>query len=154
FDSASRLIICNERYREMYGLPRELVRPGCRLRELLEFRRQNGTFFQDSDQCVAAARQRVIRGDTFGSAVEGKRRVIAIANRPIDGGGWVSTHEDVTDRRRQDKERDRVTTQDQRRATVEAAIAGFRDRIETMLKTVGDNAAVMRSTASTLFAAS
>src|SRR3954466_3684213 len=50
FDSATRLIICNERYRDMYGLTRELACPGRTLRELLEYRRQTGTFFQDIDE--------------------------------------------------------------------------------------------------------
>jgi methyl-accepting chemotaxis protein len=41
-----------------------------------------------------------------------------------------------------------------RRAAVDAAIAAFRSRVETMLKTVGEHAMAMRSTAGTLFAAS
>jgi methyl-accepting chemotaxis protein len=154
FDGATRLILCNERYLEMYGLTRERAHPGCTLHELLEFRRSSGTFFQDIDEYVASAKQRVIKGDIFNTVVEVKGRVISIANRPIVGGGWVSTHEDVTEQRRQDQERERAAAQDQRRNTVEAAIAHFRTRIEIMLKTVGDNAAAMRATASTLFAAS
>jgi methyl-accepting chemotaxis protein len=154
FDGATRLIICNERYLDMYGLTRERAYPGCTLRELLEFRRSNGTFFQDIDEYVASAKQRVIKGDIFNTVVEVRGRVISIANRPITGGGWVSTHEDVTEQRRQDQERERVAAQDQRRTAVEVAIAQFRGRIETMLKTVGDNAAAMRATATTLFAAS
>ena len=38
FDASTRLILCNERYIEMYGLPAELVKPGVTLRELLEHR--------------------------------------------------------------------------------------------------------------------
>jgi methyl-accepting chemotaxis protein len=154
FDGTTRLIICNERYLDMYGLTREQAYPGIPLRELLEYRRATGTFFHDIDEYVASAKRRVSQGDIFNNVVEVKGRVISISNRPIAGGGYVSTHEDITDRRRQDQERDRVAAQDQRRAAVEAAIAGFRSRVETMLKTVGDNAAAMRSTASTLFAAS
>jgi methyl-accepting chemotaxis protein len=81
-------------------------------------------------------------------------RVYAISNRPLPGGGWVSTHQDITDQRRQDNERDHMVAQEQRRAAVDAAIVAFRHRAETMLRTVGDNAVAMRSTASTLFAAS
>ena len=43
---------------------------------------------------------------------------------------------------------------DQRRSGIEAAIAGFRQRVESMLKTVGDHAGAMRATATALFAAS
>jgi len=154
FDAAARLIICNERYLDMYGLNREYVFPGCTLRHLLEYRRTTGTFFQDIDEYVTSAKQRVIEGEVFNNIVEVKGRVISIANRPIEGGGWVSTHEDITERRRQDQERDRVVALDQRRTAIEAAIMAFRSRVETMLKTVGDNAAAMRSTAGALFASS
>src|SRR6202008_4325732 len=63
FDGATRLILCNERYLDMYGLTRERAYPGCALRELLEFRRSNGTFFQDIDEYVASAKRRVVEGD-------------------------------------------------------------------------------------------
>jgi methyl-accepting chemotaxis protein len=154
FDGAARLIICNERYLEMYGLTREQAYPGCPLQELLEYRRQTGTFFQHIDEYVAAAKLRVVEGKVFSNVVEVKGRVVSISNRPISGGGWVSTHEDITDQRQQDQERDRLAAQSVRRATIDAAIAAFRPRAESMLKTVGDNAAAMRATATSMFTAS
>ena len=36
FDSETRLIFCNQRYIELYGLSSEIVKPGCHLRELLK----------------------------------------------------------------------------------------------------------------------
>src|SRR5262249_48706305 len=97
-DGAHRMILCNERYLEMYGLTRQQVYPGCTMRELLEHRAANGTFLQDVDQYVAAAKQRAAEGVVLNTVVEVKGRMISIANRPIAGGGWVSTHEDVTER--------------------------------------------------------
>jgi PAS domain-containing protein len=38
FDSQTRLILCNTRYLEMYGLPAEAALAGCYLRELLALR--------------------------------------------------------------------------------------------------------------------
>ncbi len=154
FDASARLILCNEPYLEMYGLTRKQAYPGCPLRELLEIRKASGTFHQDIDEYVSGAQQRVVEGKVFNNMVEVRGRIVKIANRPIPGGGWVSTHEDITDRRRADQERDRTAAQEERRAAVEAAIAVFRPRVETMLKTVGEHAMAMRSTASTLFAAS
>ena len=154
FDGAARLILCNEPYLEMYGLTREQAYPGCPLRELLEFRKANGTFFQDIDEYVTGAERRVVEGKVFTNIVEVRGRIISITNRPVPGGGWVSTHEDISDRRRQDQERNVMAAQEERRAAMEAAIAVFRPRVETMLKTVGEHALAMRTTASTLFAAS
>src|ERR1700730_9576192 len=84
----------------------------------------------------------------------GDGRVYAISNRPMADGGWVSTHQDVTLQLRAEQERDRVNAQEQRRTAIDAALSGFRDRVETLLRTVGDNAIAMRSTATALFAAS
>jgi methyl-accepting chemotaxis protein len=154
FDAAARLIICNERYLEMYGLTREQAYAGVHLRDLLKCRAEMGTFLQDIEEYVAAAKKRVIEGKEYTNVVEIRGRIYKISNRPILGGGWVSTHEDITERRRNDQERDRIAAQEQRRAGVEAAIAVFRPRIETMLKSVDEHAVAMRSTASALFAAS
>src|SRR5438067_1529901 len=54
FDEGMRLILCNDRYLELYRLTRVQAYPGCPLRELLEYRKSNGTFFQDIDSYVAA----------------------------------------------------------------------------------------------------
>jgi methyl-accepting chemotaxis protein len=154
FDSATRLIVCNERYVEMYGLSRKQAYPGCLLRDLLEYRKSTGSFFQDVDEYVAAASKRVVEGRVFNNVVEVHGRIISISNRPTVGGGWVSTHEDITEQRQIDQERDRLASQQQRRADVDAAIAVFRPRVEAMLKRVGEQAMAMRSTAAELFAAS
>ena len=154
FDGSARLILCNEPYLDMYGLTRKQAYPGCSLRELLEIRKAGGTFHQDIDEYVAGAEQRVFEGKVFNNIVEVRGRIFKISNRPIPVGGWVSTHEDITERRRVDQEKDRISAQEERRSAMEAAIAVFRPRVETMLKTVGEHALAMRTTASSLFAAS
>jgi methyl-accepting chemotaxis protein len=154
FDRHTRLIVCNERYLEMHGLTREQAYPGALLRDLLEIRKANGTFDRNIDEYVAGAKKRAVEGKPFNNIVELMGSTISIANRPIAGGGWVSTQEDITDRRRHDQERDRMAAQEQRREGVEAAIAAFRQRMESMLKTVGDHTGTLRATATALFAAS
>src|SRR5262245_48315399 len=44
FDAGKRLIICNDRYREMYSLPPAITRHGTHLREMLEHRLDTGSF--------------------------------------------------------------------------------------------------------------
>jgi methyl-accepting chemotaxis protein len=154
FDERERLILCNQPYLDMYGLTRKEVYPGCTLRDLLQARQANGTFSQDINDYILNARRRLHEGRVFGSIREVRGRMIAISNRPIPGGGWVSTHDDVSDQQRQDQERDLMAAQEQRRSAIEAAITVFRPRVETMLKTVGEQAVAMRSTAATLFTTS
>ena len=78
-------------------------------------------------------------------------RSISVINRPMSDGGWVATHEDITDRRDAERERISMQEQQQRRAMIEQAIASFRKRVEDHLKTVAEGAKAMRSTAGTLF---
>jgi methyl-accepting chemotaxis protein len=68
-------------------------------------------------------------------------------------GGWVSTHEDITEQQHLQRQRDDMVQQQKRRGAVDAAIATFRTGMETLLRTFGDNAIAMKSTATTLSAA-
>jgi len=80
--------------------------------------------------------------------------VIVVINRPMTGGGWVATHEDITERRNASRERALMQEQQERRTAVEQAIMSFRERVESLLRTVLDGASAMRTTATTLFASS
>jgi len=155
FDASARLILCNDRYIELYGLPREVVKPGVTLRELLEHRIRAGAFAGDPDEYIAETLDRMRGGQTVQDVRERPGGIfIAVASRPMPGGGWVATHQDVTERRKQDQQRESLAAQEHRRAIIETAIAAFRQRVEAMLKTVNDSAVTMRSTASTLFTTS
>ncbi len=139
----------------MYGLSAATARPGCTLRELLEHRKRAKTFAGDPDKYISDAQARMAGGQTLHDVWEiPGGRFIAVSSRPMAGGGWVATHQDITERRREDQQRERLVAQEQRRKMIEAAIAAFRSRMEDMLRTVGDSALAMRQTASTLLACS
>jgi methyl-accepting chemotaxis protein len=155
FDSTGRLILINNRYREMYGLSAEQAKRGDTLRELFQHRVKVGTFTGDIDKYIDSVMQQFARGESVDRIVETPGgRSYSVSNRLLPRGGWVSTHEDITERLRHDQERDRVAAQDKRRAEIDTAITTFRGRAESMLKTVSDYADAMRKTANTLFAAS
>ena len=81
-------------------------------------------------------------------------RIIEVAEQPLPDGSWVATHEDVTEQHRIEKQRAAMRVQEKRRAMVEGAITAFRERMESVLRSVNESAATMKSTASSLFAAS
>jgi methyl-accepting chemotaxis protein len=155
FDSAGRLLLVNNRYREMYGLTPEQAKPGDTLRDLFSERVKVGTFSGDVDKYVDKVMREFANGANVDRVVETPDgRFYSVSNRLLPHGGWVSTHEDITERRRLDQERDRVAAQEQHRAEIDLAISTFRGRIESMLNSVSGYANAMRKTASTLFAAS
>jgi diguanylate cyclase (GGDEF)-like protein len=104
FDSSHRLIICNQRYIEMFRLSPELVKPGCSLRDLIAYRKSIGSFSGDIDEYCASVLRNVALGKVTLNVVENPDgRSIQIVNQPLADGGWVTTLEDVTERKRVDE---------------------------------------------------
>jgi diguanylate cyclase (GGDEF)-like protein/PAS domain S-box-containing protein len=100
FDPWGRLVICNQRYIDMYGLSPDVVKPGCTLRELLDYRTKNGTFSDDPEQYIERLRAAIAERKGASYLVElPDGRTIAISIQPMADGGWVATHEDITERR-------------------------------------------------------
>ncbi|OSI66023.1 diguanylate cyclase [Bradyrhizobium canariense] len=99
FDASQQLVICNQRYIEMYGLSAEIVRPGCSFHDIIAHRKATGSFTGDADQYVARVLRDVhVRNSMVVETSDG--RSIQIVNEPLTDGGWVATHEDITERRR------------------------------------------------------
>ena len=104
FDADGKLLFCNRRYTEMYGLAPEVIRPGRRLRDLLELQAQNGTFPGDPDEFSVRVTEHVAEGQTFSHIVNlPDGRSVEIVNRPVPSGGWLATHEDITERHRSEE---------------------------------------------------
>ena len=147
WSAEGRLILCNERYVQMYDLSPELTRPGVSLRELLDHRIRVGSFSGSRDQYIADLLSGITKGKTISSVREHQGRFISIANRPMGDGGWVATHEDVTEQHLAELQRSSMQELESRRAVTEEAIAGFRERVESVLKSVSDAGQAMQSTA-------
>jgi len=106
FDAEKRLVYCNRPYREMFRLPDELAQPGTPFQAILESRAAAGLFAGDEPQ--AYVRDRLLVADGGQPATRflhfNDGRIICVANRPLPEGGWVATHEDVTERQRVESE--------------------------------------------------
>jgi diguanylate cyclase len=103
FDAAERLVVCNDRYIELYGLSRDDVKPGTTLRELMHRRQAAGLLARDPDEYRLEIVRKIALGETMSNVVERPDRIIAVTTTPLPGGSWVSIHEDVTERRRAEK---------------------------------------------------
>jgi methyl-accepting chemotaxis protein len=129
FDGNERLVVCNRRYMQMYGLSADIVTPGSTLHSLLEYRTRNGTFSRDPVAYRRELTDAMAAGNTRSTEVKSKdNRTIAVINRPMPGCGWVATHEDITGRR--DAERERVSMQEQQeRRALRKEVEGFLSRV-------------------------
>jgi methyl-accepting chemotaxis protein len=155
FDAQATIVVRNRRYVEMYKLSPQVVRPGCTLRELIQHRKDTGLFSGDVDAYCKTIIEGVRSGKSSGIYVPASDgRIVLAKNEPLPGGGWVSTHEDVTEQRHAEQERAAIRGQEQRRATIDFAISSFRPAAERLLSGVSSSATAMRSTALALFGSS
>ncbi|THD45598.1 MAG: PAS domain S-box protein [Bradyrhizobium sp.] len=99
FDADKRLVIANGRFRELYGLPEELVTPGTPLPLILQHHTDRGAkrelTLDEQVRAISTLQNQII--------LSADGREISIKRTPTADGGWVSTHEDVTARRAQEK---------------------------------------------------
>jgi diguanylate cyclase (GGDEF)-like protein len=104
FDRDRKLVISNDRFAQLYDLPPEMVRPGTDVEEILRHRVANGNIGPDRVDFVQSRMAHVLKGESSDSIVElTDGRLIEVGHRPMADGGWVSTHEDVTERHRADE---------------------------------------------------
>lgn len=105
FDGDQRLVMCNERYIEMFAVSREVVKPGCTLRELIRHRKDTGSFRGDVDRYCAIFLDSLREGKSTQATINGAGgRTVQLLFQPLpDGAGWVTTLEDITERRRSEE---------------------------------------------------
>ena len=98
FDGDQRLILCNSRYAKIYRLEPEDIRPGTTLREIAEHRFAIGTSSMAADEYLAwcaSVNAGTDPGTWTAELTDG--RTIHVCHQPMPDGGWVATHEDITE---------------------------------------------------------
>ncbi|HEY8576490.1 MAG TPA: EAL domain-containing protein [Devosia sp.] len=99
-DAKGRLVICNEPYARIYNLPPELLRPGTQLDDILSHLFDQGMEAGSTRDEYIAWRRDVIARREYGKNIhELNNRTIMMQHHPMKDGGWVSTHEDITEQR-------------------------------------------------------
>jgi len=100
FDADERLVVANQRFAEMYRLTSDDIVPGATLRRILEERFSSSPCAEETaEHHLAVMRQHFARRKVTHMAERlGDGRAILVSIRPRPGGGWVTTHQDVTER--------------------------------------------------------
>ncbi len=101
FDAQGRVVVCNQRFLDMYGLPPDSVRPGSSIADILRARLKAGTFSGDPEAWGSHLVEAYASGSLGNRTLDlPDGRTISISSRTIPESGWVATHEDITERRR------------------------------------------------------
>jgi diguanylate cyclase (GGDEF)-like protein len=101
FDAERRLLMSNERFCAIYGLPADMMKPGLTTAELVQHIAARGFMPDDTAveefESLAAERSRQL-------VVSADGRTIALFRIAVPGGGWIATHEDITEQRHADRQ--------------------------------------------------
>ncbi|MGB7178862.1 MAG: PAS-domain containing protein [Xanthobacteraceae bacterium] len=159
FDANKRLVVWNERYANLYRLPPELLKVGATHEDIIGHRVRHGIFKGETsagavDKKLGALDK--MSADKVSSRIDelADGRLIRVTRQPMQGGGWVATHEDITDKQRLESQRETMLAQENRRLLTESAIGAFRDHVEQMIGVVSSSTNAMKSTANALIVSS
>lgn len=101
FDAEQHLIICNDRYADIYQLSYELTKPGTALREILQHTIRSEIYGGNNpekylEECLQTANRGLLSTNLHELSND---RIVNVIHQPMEGGGWVAIHEDVTEKR-------------------------------------------------------
>ena len=131
FDAQERLLMCNRQFTEMYDVPDELTRPGTARCALREYRAKKGARHSETGELPVEG---VVLSPSM--LVEfGGGRIIEVSRQPLKGGGWVSLHEDITERRKQEERIAYLARHDGLTGLANRML--FRERLEHSLQRLG-----------------
>ena len=105
-DSTLRIAVVNHRFCAMFGLDFDSIPPGSSYRDLVALSVSAGNYPGCTVDEVLAARTPVFEARRRAAAIRtiAGGRSIAILYEPMSDGGWISTYEDITERRKSDEQ--------------------------------------------------
>ncbi len=132
-DSGCRLIECNVRFLELFGVPRAAARPGAPMQQVFQAigdaRRYDVRMIEsirlEQESLAVSGRS----GKFFQEDAQG--RALAVSHQPMDDGGWVATYEDISERRRAEAQISFMAHHDALTSLPNRLL--FRERMETAL---------------------
>ncbi|MBK5959375.1 hypothetical protein CCR97_14325 [Rhodoplanes elegans] len=113
FDRTGCLVVCNERYREIYGIALVDTVPGTPLYDVISGCSDLRGRPERALTVTRQIRERIVSGTVTTHEITLRNgRIVQVLNQPMEGGGWLSTHEDITERRQTEEKIRRLAHND------------------------------------------
>jgi PAS domain S-box-containing protein len=100
------IVFCNDRFKDMYGAPKELLQPGRYYPDFLRYLAANGYYGKGDIEALVAQRIESLRNPT-GASFEDHTpdgRWFRIRRRRADGGGTVTVMTEITQEKQAERE--------------------------------------------------
>ncbi|WP_170149524.1 hybrid sensor histidine kinase/response regulator [Rhodoplanes roseus] len=120
-DAEGRLTVCNQRFVEIYGSTGLVIEPGMAFADFARALRERGIIVDPDSRLDVIPDASMSWVETLGNG-----RVMGVSRRLRPSGGWVGTHEDITELVRAQRERaaaeaESVRAREQERAAEQAS---------------------------------
>ena len=105
-DENLNIVFCNDRFKDMYGAPKELLQPGCFYPDFLRYLAENGYYGKGNIDALVGKRVESLRNPT-GMSFEDHTpdgRWFRIRRRRAAGGGTVTVMTDITQQKQAERE--------------------------------------------------
>jgi diguanylate cyclase (GGDEF)-like protein len=104
YDASARIVLFNRRYVEMYGVSPAVIKPGSLFLDVMKHRRETGSFDGNVEAFCSEVLRNVAEKNLTHTVLQTKTgRSYQIVNQPLPEGGWVTTHEDITEFQRSEQ---------------------------------------------------
>ena len=92
YDASARIILCNRRYIDMYGLSTDIVKPGCHFHDLIQHRQDTGSYDGDVDEFCSAIMRNVAQGKVTHMTMESAGALVPDRQQAA-GAGRMGCHD-------------------------------------------------------------
>lgn len=108
FDGEQRIIVCNGQFSNLYGLTYDQVQPGTTFQRLIQSQIARGLTEDRDNEIVDSVQDWLRRQSARHNMTQIRRlkdgRTLEVTFAPMADGGWLATHEDITERKRAEEE--------------------------------------------------
>lgn len=100
YDGDQKLVLSNRRYAEIYGLDPEMLQPGMSLEDVVNLRQKAGSCPSSTTQEYLSWCDSVNNASapSVWNAELKDGRTIRVCHQSLEDNGWVSTHDDISDK--------------------------------------------------------
>ncbi|MFK7941107.1 MAG: PAS-domain containing protein [Roseovarius sp.] len=105
YDRHLRLVVCNQRFQEMFDLPTHLVTPGADFADTIRYLAERGDYGDVGDtQAFIQSRVDMARAfePHYMERPRANGRMISVEGSPLPQGGWVTVYTDITKTKQQE----------------------------------------------------